>query len=474
MNKIHPAFARQLDTAFTSATTAFNRGVPAMDALVGAAKQAGLTGHGAMRLTERFNTARALSLRKQDKLATFDPTSPDDVATLVTAPDAAHKGAAARVHAAHAFYERADKAAAAQSQGRAPLVHQDDVCALPAFTGAGPCIDHQTVRETRKLAEDLGSMRQQLMTQAQRTAEKAAALICSSRDAGVSGLTTLLCLRPQEEAGAKFAMEALCAAVPPTVLAMAEKSAGAVVDFVDDRPIAQVLVALKQAAATYDQAVAAGIDSAEAYKLAADFHGMLQPATGAAASDESAIDWLLKQGGAEADAPDDKKKPPEPKVPSHTKPVADATQHLYRLASNHLGDVRKGITAQTKARTAKEWDGTSRGLADTARQIAVQRLISTDPMLAGADPERLRSVLDTLYRFSPHILDDQEVVRAVLRQGVNTQAVGPFDAKSFADLDKAIAPPQPKPGPEAPEGDKKAPDKAPGKEQARLPAWVTG
>ena len=72
------------------------------------------------------------------------------------------------------------------------------------------------------------------------------------------------------------------------------------------------------------------------------------------------------------------------------------------------------------------------------RSDIITELYEEDPILSEADPNEVSRAYATLVQTSPEASLNKEVVRAILRQSVNSVAVSPFDAKQWAELDKTM------------------------------------
>lgn len=72
------------------------------------------------------------------------------------------------------------------------------------------------------------------------------------------------------------------------------------------------------------------------------------------------------------------------------------------------------------------------------RSDIITELYEEDPILSEASPEDVSRAYATLIQTSPEASLNKEIVRAILRQSVNSVAVSPFDAKQWADLDKTM------------------------------------
>lgn len=72
------------------------------------------------------------------------------------------------------------------------------------------------------------------------------------------------------------------------------------------------------------------------------------------------------------------------------------------------------------------------------RSTLLSDLYNNDPILSEHDPEEISKAYETLVQLSPEVSLNKEIVRAILRQSVNSIAVSPFDAKQWGDLDTTI------------------------------------
>lgn len=84
----------------------------------------------------------------------------------------------------------------------------------------------------------------------------------------------------------------------------------------------------------------------------------------------------------------------------------------------------------------KENDETIRTIENVKRSVMLQDLLTNDPIIAEADPDEVMSMYQSLLSTSPHVASNKEVVRSILRQAVNSIAISPFDAATWADLEK--------------------------------------
>ena len=77
-------------------------------------------------------------------------------------------------------------------------------------------------------------------------------------------------------------------------------------------------------------------------------------------------------------------------------------------------------------------------LENMERQLLVQELMMTDPILSKVSPGKVAKAYEQILRLSPQVSKEKEVVRAMLRQAVATQAVAPHDADQWTKLDTDI------------------------------------
>jgi hypothetical protein len=95
----------------------------------------------------------------------------------------------------------------------------------------------------------------------------------------------------------------------------------------------------------------------------------------------------------------------------------------------------------------------SERLKNTQRQIMLEDLLSTDPVLSSEDPQTVARAYEAVLSLAPDVASNKEVVRAVLRQAVHSVAISPYEAGAWTDLERNIRqlsgkmpqPPQAKP-----------------------------
>ena len=70
------------------------------------------------------------------------------------------------------------------------------------------------------------------------------------------------------------------------------------------------------------------------------------------------------------------------------------------------------------------------------RTAILQDLIVNDPVIGEVDPKITAQAYTTIMQTAPEVSTNKEVVRSILRQSVHSLAVSPFDAGSWASLEK--------------------------------------
>lgn len=78
-------------------------------------------------------------------------------------------------------------------------------------------------------------------------------------------------------------------------------------------------------------------------------------------------------------------------------------------------------------------------LKNQQREVLLQDLLVNDSFISDADPEAVGAIYSQIMQIAPEVSLNKEVVRAIVRQGIhNVNAVSPFDASAWADLEKTI------------------------------------
>lgn len=80
----------------------------------------------------------------------------------------------------------------------------------------------------------------------------------------------------------------------------------------------------------------------------------------------------------------------------------------------------------------------SERLKNTQRQIMLEELMTTDPVLSNESPENVSKAYSAVLALAPDVASNKEVVRAILRQAVHSVAISPYEADTWTSLEKNI------------------------------------
>lgn len=69
------------------------------------------------------------------------------------------------------------------------------------------------------------------------------------------------------------------------------------------------------------------------------------------------------------------------------------------------------------------------------RELLLEELLITDPILSDADEQRVIDAYETLTQVSPEVSGNKELTRSMLRQMIHADGMTPFDASQLADYD---------------------------------------
>lgn len=78
-------------------------------------------------------------------------------------------------------------------------------------------------------------------------------------------------------------------------------------------------------------------------------------------------------------------------------------------------------------------------LKNVQRQLMLEDLMVNDPVLSDEDPDTVAQAYQAIVQIAPELSMNKEVVRAVLRSSAQSIAVSPYDAQTWAQLEKTIS-----------------------------------
>jgi hypothetical protein len=105
--------------------------------------------------------------------------------------------------------------------------------------------------------------------------------------------------------------------------------------------------------------------------------------------------------------------------------------------SEPITDAAKALTGGGAAAQNRQKQTVDR-IKNLQRQLILEELSSTDPVLSGEDPDKIINAYQALWNVAPEVSLNKEVVRSVLRASTQAVSVSPFDAKAWADLENSI------------------------------------
>lgn len=178
---------------------------------------------------------------------------------------------------------------------------------------------------------------------------------------------------------------------------------------------------------------------AEINKLGASFGGGPPPSPSPGGGSGGSGGGAPKSGkGDKKDKSDEKKSPWLSKTLDALNPADTGAAKLYDYV--HGGMLSTDlITESLKPKEIKPSQSIKNYIDNIRRSALITELYSDDPILSEAKPEEISRAYNALVQNAPEISLNKEVVRAILRQSVNSVAISPFDAKQWADLGSVLA-----------------------------------
>ena len=146
-------------------------------------------------------------------------------------------------------------------------------------------------------------------------------------------------------------------------------------------------------------------------------------------TDKADSPWMGKAVNSTAKATKEVFKNVVPEAPTGVKEIWNYLQGGYLSPDK----IDKALLGSEKKDT-----GLKNYVDNIVRSEIISDLYANDPVLSEADPEALRTAYENLVEIAPQASLKKEIVRAILRQSVNSVAVSPFDAKQWADLDNVL------------------------------------
>ena len=181
--------------------------------------------------------------------------------------------------------------------------------------------------------------------------------------------------------------------------------------------------------------------AAEEFK--GEFDGLVRRYVGAV-EEPDISDFFVHKEGASDDQGDDQK----PKKYRSKQGAGGQGAKKDRGGNTILGTIAGGVgnsIGDEAKRTANELligniltdnKRISERMRNLHRTAILQDLIVNDPVIGEVDPKITAQAYTTIMQTAPEVSTNKEVVRSILRQSVHSLAVSPFDAGSWASLEK--------------------------------------
>lgn len=415
-------FKQELTSALGDALEHFNGGASDVEAVTKSAADNNFNTEQTRRLVETFNTAKSLHHYKtaDDRSAHFDIVNPADVINGLFGPEATAKSAAAKVveqpsltkNAHVLFYDEAPQGTMAKT---ASVLDDITVTEYDQPTKADRATDiHKKAQVYRRLAEHAdadGDLHRGTYSMA---LPKLASHLDSYlyEDGGKRGEIMQGIVLKYGEAGATV--------VTDLAGRMVHK-----VSTSDIGAVPRVNLAPSKYASVFDQ-----VDGLVTALNEMESHDAIRDCYNKAAADLHEVTGLAKEAREELDK----------KGPSLAKTLFTIPGTINTQVQKGLDVVKENIPAAPDAGPSRKAERGALVLDNLRRKLLVQNLLNTDDIIAGGDPEQIRGAYQTFVDVAPEQSMQPEIVRAVLRQAVNSPGgMSPFDAKALADVQATVA-----------------------------------
>lgn len=147
-------------------------------------------------------------------------------------------------------------------------------------------------------------------------------------------------------------------------------------------------------------------------------------------SDLINFDMMKKAQALPKQAPASKGPKPLPPSPIET--------GVNKGIEGNISDLVGGLGQAFAGPQERENKALSERLKNVQRQIMLEDLVTTDPVLSSESPETVSKAYGAILALAPDVASNKEVVRAVLRQAVHSVAISPYEAEVWTELEKNI------------------------------------
>ena len=450
-------FKENLMTALQEAVSHFNGGLDDNAAVVKAASDYDFNKDQTLRLLETYNTAKTIDFFKKadDRRQSFATAEAEKVLPALFSTDAVLKSAAPVEYTDYDFYNEPDQGYSESTEKCASSILPDEPTefndvSLEGATGFGV----YRLNDLRKTASYFTDQKGIIGEVYDRTLQKIAqvlkpAYLDNHEYPKVEATLHML----YKDAGDHIAEE-LLAYVPKDVKRASDKEKRAKICTydVENPTVFMLLKNAHQARQTWSQYAAL---EAQYEKEAKDYETEFNKVSsfdtdallGHQEMNEFYTDDFMKsaKGEKEPSKKEDYSSPFSQMASSATgagqagldvagkviNPIADK-------AMSSVGLPKVDVAAALKKPKERAANTAAEKMRNIQRKLILEELVTTDPVLKGEDPQSVARAYQTLMQVAPDISLNREVARSILRQSVQSVAVSPFDAKSWADLESEI------------------------------------
>jgi hypothetical protein len=479
---IDSTFKSELMDALGTAVSAFNSNPDPNAAVVKAARDHNFNTEQTKRLVETFNTARTLyQYQRGEKSAHFPLADQAAVLLSLFQPTQATSKTATEFHD-YSEYDQPERMAKAGhvTLDIGPITDGSDSAVAGLAVNGQAERAYKIINSKRAAAQHGFDVSRQVELMAdQQFRTVASHLRQQYHDDAVDRYARLKRAfdgQPQFEPIMQRLDEWIPAGVRADVTAEKLASYGAVID---DRDLGPVIASVKEAQRLMEEACNLQAAAAQLHKEAADdeaaFVGVVTGSAPKMENDPLGSFFPKRAAGSTTTTRSIQGVPAYPQMmlgddyqAALSKATANTTTVKERKNEDGLVDKAVGKTMETIGGQGIPWAAQQFGkakarplvdenskmtarLKNVQRQVLLQDLMLNDPMIAEADPQTVGNTYNAVLQLAPEVTANKEIMRAILRHAVHSVAISPFDATSWAELERIIQdvrgtrPVQPKP-----------------------------
>lgn len=115
--------------------------------------------------------------------------------------------------------------------------------------------------------------------------------------------------------------------------------------------------------------------------------------------------------------------------------LGEANTLMDRGAGGIARMLEPGLTGALFNTNNRDQQRVDTDMRDVRHVAILQNLMTTDEILAEADPDQVVGIYNTIREMSPEIAGDINVMRVLLRSAVQHEGISPFDLKGLLDTE---------------------------------------